>query len=131
MVNMTRLFRFKSITHLAGIAVVSLLYTMPVTAGKLDPPSTPLSSQNNTPTSGRVIKFTRGDLMCYVDLISRGKKHHIGADFAICERTQFLNRQVKLTYKLIPVNDCKSSNQPCGKTHVKKAIVKMKLARSK
>lgn len=127
---MTKLFRFKTITYVAGIAAASLLYAFPGAAGKLDLPSTPLSSQNNTPTSGKVVKLTRGDLMCYVDLIARGKKHHIGADFAICDRPQFVNKQVQLTYRTIPLNDCKS-NQPCGKTRVKKAIVKMKLVRRK
>ena len=127
---MTKILRFKTTIYAAGIVAAILLYALPGAAGKLDLPSTPLSSQNNTPTTGKLVKLTRGDLMCYVDLIARGKKHHIGADFAICDRPQFLNKQVQLTYKPIPLNDCKS-NQPCGKTRVKKAIVKMKLIRRK
>ncbi len=79
----------------------------------------------NTPTTGKVVKLTSGDLMCYVDLIdARGRKHNIGADFAICERTELVNRQVRLTYRRIRVNDC-SSNEPCGKNRWKKAIVNM------
>ncbi len=85
--------------------------------------------QGNMPLTGKVVKLTQGDLMCYVDLIDvRGKKHNIGADFAICERTEFLNKQVNLTYKRIRVNDC-NSNEPCGKTRLKNAIVKMKLVK--
>ncbi len=63
--------------------------------------------------------------MCYVDLIdARGKQHDIGADLGICNRTEFLNKRVRLTYKRIRVNDC-NSNEPCGKTRTKNAIVKM------
>jgi hypothetical protein len=123
---MTKIFRFKTIAATVGIVAVSLAYALPSAAGKLDLPSTPLSSQNNTPTSGKLIKLTRGDLMCYVDLIVRGKKHHIGADFAICNRTQLIDKQVRLTYKQIQVSNCKS-NETCGKSSLKKAIVKMKL----
>jgi hypothetical protein len=87
--------------------------------------------QGNMPLTGKVVNLTNGDLMCYVDLIdARGKKHNIGADFAICERTEFLNKRVRLTYKRIRVNDC-SSNEPCGKTLLKNAIVKMTLIRPK
>lgn len=83
-----------------------------------------------TPTSGKVLRLTTGDLMCYVDLSTRGKKYVIGASFEICEQTQFLNKQVKLTYKSIKVNDCQSA-EPCGKTKQENAIVKMKLLRNK
>ena len=79
------------------------------------------------PLLGKVVKLTQGDLMCYVDLIdTRGKRHHIGADFAICERNEFLTKRVRLTYRRIRVNDC-GSNEPCGKTRLKNAIVKMTL----
>ncbi len=123
---MTKFFRFKTVTATVGIVAVSFAYSLPSVAGKLDLPSTPLSSQNNTPTSGKLIKLTRGDLMCYVDLIVRGKKHHIGADFAICDRTRLIDKQVRLTYKQIQIGNCKS-NELCGKNSLKKAIVKMKL----
>lgn len=82
------------------------------------------------PLSGKVIKLTQGDLMCYVDLLdARGKQHNIGADFAICERTEFLNKKVRLTYKRIRINDC-GSNEPCSKTRLKQAIVKMTRVKS-
>jgi hypothetical protein len=68
--------------------------------------------------------------MCYVDLVDAGgKKYNLGADFSICEQSQFLNKQVRLTYKKIKVGDCQSA-EPCGKSKLKNAIVKMRLVRS-
>lgn len=81
---------------------------------------------NPSPTSGKVLKFTNGDLMCYVDINSGGKKYHIGADFSICNQAKLLNQQVQLTYKPTKVNDCQSS-EPCGKTRIENLIIKMKL----
>ena len=78
------------------------------------------------PNSGKVLKLTNGDLMCYVDIEDRGKKYHLGADFDICNQTKFLNKKVKLTYKRSKVNDCQS-NEPCGKTRIENLIVKMRL----
>jgi hypothetical protein len=89
------------------------------------------ATQVNMPLTGKVIKLTQGDLMCYVDLIdARGKQHNVGADFAICERTEFLNKRVRLTYKRIRINDC-NSNEACGKTRLKQAIVTMTLLKAK
>ncbi len=86
---------------------------------------------NSLPLNGKVLKLTSGDLMCYVDLIGAGgKKYHLGADFEICNQTKFLNKQVKLTYKYINVNDCQSS-EVCGMTRNENLIVKMKLSTSK
>jgi hypothetical protein len=83
------------------------------------------------PTSGKVLQLTSGDLMCYVNLLdARGKKHSIGATFEICEQSQFLNQQVKLTYQPTKVSDCQSA-EPCGKTKIENAIVKMKFFRHK
>ena len=81
------------------------------------------------PSSGKLLKLVNGDLMCYVELIdSRGKKFNMGATFEICEQTKLLNKRVRLTYKMINVNDCQSA-EPCGKTRREKAIVTMKLFR--
>jgi hypothetical protein len=81
------------------------------------------------PSSAKVLTLTNGDLMCYVDLIdARGKKYNLGADFEICQQSQFLNKRVQLTYKRGKVNDCQSA-EPCGKTRVENLIVKMKLIR--
>jgi hypothetical protein len=78
-------------------------------------------------TIGKVLKFTNGDLMCYVEVYAHSNNYTIGADFAICNQTQFLNQQVQFTYKRSKVNDC-PSNEPCGKTRLENLIVKMKLA---
>lgn len=69
--------------------------------------------------------------MCYVDLLdARGKKHTLGADFPICERTQLVNQLVSLTYRIVQVNHCQG-NDRCGKTIAKNLIVKMRLLRRK
>jgi hypothetical protein len=109
----------------AGIILLSSLsHSLPSDARK------PVKA-NSYPSSGKLLKLTNGDLMCYVDLIdSRGKKSTLGADFEICQQTQFLNKQVQLTYKQGTVNDCQSA-EPCGKSRVENLIVKMKLNRSK
>ncbi len=97
-------------------------------------PALPIAAQNSTkhqafPTSGKVLKFTSGDLMCYVDLVDAGgKKHILGADFSLCEQSKFVNKQVQLTYKKIKVSDCQSA-EPCGKSKLENAIVKMRLVR--
>ncbi|MCY7368838.1 MAG: hypothetical protein LH474_11885 [Chamaesiphon sp.] len=81
---------------------------------------------NSFPTSGKVLKLTNGDLMCYVEINTSGKIYQLGADFDICNQTKLLNQQVRLTYQRIKVNDCQSI-EPCGKTKLKNLIVKMKL----
>jgi hypothetical protein len=81
-------------------------------------------------TIGKVLNFTNGDLMCYVEVQAHGNNYNIGANFDICRQTQFLNQQVQLTYKRSKVNDC-PSNEPCGKTRIENLIVKMKLAPQK
>ncbi len=126
---MLELISYRTPLQAIALVIFSLLLTLPSTAGNSTHPLTTASGRGNAPTSGKVLKLIRGDLMCYVDLIdARGKKHNIGADFAICERTEFLNKQVRLTYKRIRVNDC-PSNESCGKTRLKNAIVKMMLVR--
>jgi hypothetical protein len=105
---MTIRLSFPATLWAIAIVSVSLLQALPSAAGK------PVKAA--LPTSGKVLKLTTGDLMCYVDLIdARGKKYNLGADFDICEQSQtFLHRQVKLTYKPIKVNDCQSS-EPTSK----------------
>ena len=78
------------------------------------------------PNSGKVLKLTNGDLMCYADIENRGKKYHLGADFDVCSQIKLINKRVRLTYKRSKVNDCQSS-EPCGKTRIENLIVKMKL----
>jgi hypothetical protein len=107
-----------------SIAATSLFHTLPSHARK---PVKVISY----PTSGKVLKLTNGDLMCYVNLVdARGKKYNLGADFEICNQTKFLNKQVKLTYKQGNVNDCQSAD-PCGKTRVENLVVKIKLVSKK
>ena len=107
-------------TTCAGlITAVSLI---DVAAAEAKKPKT----SESFPNSGKVIKLTNGDLMCYADIESRGKKYHLGADFDVCSHTKLLNRKVKLTYKRSKIDDCQSS-EPCGKTRIENLIVKMKL----
>jgi hypothetical protein len=106
-----------------SIITVSLLHSVPSGAKNL-------SKSQTFPTSGKVLKLTNGDLMCYVDLMDvRGRKHTLGADFEVCQQSKFLNKRVQLTYKKIKVSDCQSA-EPCGKSKLKNAIVKMKLIQS-
>ena len=80
---------------------------------------------SNYPTSGKVLKLTNGDLMCYVDLVAaRDKKYNLGANFDICNQTKLVNKQVKVIYRRDNINDCQSA-EPCGKTRVENLIVKM------
>ena len=100
------------------IVILNLLNGSPSEATKLN-------KDNLFPTSGKVLKLTNGDLMCYVKINARGKNYQLGADFDICNQTKLLNQQVQLTYKRTKVNDCQSS-EPCGKTKLKNLIVKMR-----
>jgi hypothetical protein len=103
-----------------GLIVVTSLLPVVVRAAIKPKP-------NSFTTIGKVLKFTNGDLMCYVEVQAHGNNYNIGADFDICRQTQFLNKQVQLTYKRVKVNNC-PSNEPCGKTRLENLIVKMKLA---
>jgi hypothetical protein len=110
-------------TTILSLALGTLCQALPALALATTP--------GNMPLTGKVTKLTLGDLMCYVDLIdSQGKKHTIGAGFGICDRTELLNKRVRLTYKRVRVNDCQSS-EPCGKTRLTNAIVKMTLVSTK
>jgi hypothetical protein len=105
-----------------SIFTTSLLPSLPIAARSL-------TKNQAFPTSGKVLKLTSGDLMCYVDLVdASGKKHTLGADFSVCEQSEFLNQQVRLTYKKIKVSDCQSA-EPCGKSKLKNAIIKMRSVR--
>jgi hypothetical protein len=112
---------YSAIKIVAGvITATSLLPAFPSEAIKL-------VKADRFPPSGKILKLTSGDLMCYVDLRdSRGKKYNIGAIFEICNQPKFINRQVQLTYKRSKIDDCQS-NEPCGKTRIENLIVKMKL----
>jgi outer membrane protein W len=77
------------------------------------------------PRTGKVLKMTNGDLMCYLEVKdSQGKIHNVGADFEICQKTQFLNRRVRFTYKKVAINDCESA-EPCGKTRMETIVVRL------
>lgn len=107
-----------------SLLTASLLYSLPSQASKT-------AQKKVYPTSGKLLQLTNGDLMCYVEIRdARGKKHSLGAVFEICEQSQLLNKQVQLNYKPMNFNDCQSI-EPCGKTKVENAIVKMKLLRRK
>jgi hypothetical protein len=113
---------FAAFTSVATIVAVSVCIALPSDAGK------PVKAEV-FPTSGKVLTLTNGDLMCYVDVVdARGKKYNLGADFEICQQSQFLNKRVQLTYKRGSVNDCQSA-EPCGKSRIENLIVKMKLIR--
>lgn len=79
------------------------------------------------PRTGRVLKMTNGDLMCYLELRDRrGQVHSLGADFDICAQEQkFLGKRVRLTYKKMRVNDCESA-EPCGKTKVMNLVSRLR-----
>jgi hypothetical protein len=66
--------------------------------------------------SGRILKMTNGDVMCYLEVRdAQGKVRTIGADFEVCAQEQLINRKVRFTYKRMRVSDCESA-EPCGKT---------------
>ncbi|BAY83928.1 hypothetical protein NIES267_34220 [Calothrix parasitica NIES-267] len=90
--------------------------------------STNLVAGKGQPKIGTIKRIEQGDLACYVNLIDeQGKEHNINADFDICpQKEQFINKKVKLSYKILPFNDCES-NEPCGKTKKESAIVKMEV----
>ncbi|MGB6297197.1 MAG: hypothetical protein WBF90_13595 [Rivularia sp. (in: cyanobacteria)] len=90
--------------------------------------STNLIAGKGQPKVGTIKRIEQGDLACYVTLIDqKGKEHDISADFEICpQKEQFLNKKVKLSYKILNFNDCQS-NEPCGKTKKESAIVKMEV----
>lgn len=90
--------------------------------------STNLVPGKGQPKVGTIKRIEQGDLACYVTLIDeKGKEHNISADFEICpQKEQFINKKVKLSYKILNFNDCQS-NEPCGKTKKESAIVKMEV----
>jgi hypothetical protein len=66
--------------------------------------------------SGRILKMTNGDIMCYLEVRdAKGNVRTIGADFEVCSQQQLINRKVRFTYKRMQVSDCESA-EPCGKT---------------
>jgi hypothetical protein len=121
---MINIDRFLVAVGLGLIVTTSLIQPLASTANQ------PLKP-NSFPTRGKVLKLTSGDLMCYVDLIGAGgKKYHLAADFEICNQTKLINRQVKLTYEQVNVNNCQS-NEMCGESRTAKLVVKMKLVSAK
>ncbi|MDB9458534.1 hypothetical protein PN480_08770 [Dolichospermum circinale CS-1225] len=82
---------------------------------------------NQQPKEGRVKEIVNGDLMCYVTLVdNKGIQHNVGASFEICDEKKFLNKKVRVTYKVESVNDCQSA-EPCGKTRKQSIITKMEV----
>ncbi len=102
-----------------------------VTSQQSEPvaPLPPKSSKQ--PEVGIVKSMTSGDLMCYVTLLDENNVEQIvGADFRLCNNQKFfLDRKVRLTYELVAVNDCQSS-EPCGKTRKQSLITKVELVKS-
>jgi hypothetical protein len=79
------------------------------------------------PRTGKILKMTNGDLMCYLEVKDpQGKIRSVGAGFGICQKTQFLNRRVRFTYKKVAINDCESA-EPCGKTRMETIVVRLQL----
>jgi hypothetical protein len=77
------------------------------------------------PRTGKIIKMTNGDLMCYLEVKdSQGKVHNVGASFEICEQQKLLNKRVRFTYKKMPISDCQSA-ELCGKTRMETIVVRM------
>jgi hypothetical protein len=77
------------------------------------------------PRTGKILKMTNGDLMCYLEVKDpQGKIHNVGAGFEICQKTKFLNRRVRFTYKKVAINDCESAD-PCGKTRMETIVVRL------
>jgi hypothetical protein len=113
-----------TIAWTAMLSIASCLNTFPSEARQMP-------KLGASPTKGKVLQLTNGDLMCYVQLVdARGRKYDLGAEFDLCQQTKFLNKQVMLTYKRSQVNDCQSA-APCGKTRIEDLIVKMKLINKK
>ncbi len=82
---------------------------------------------NQQPKEGRVKEIVSGDLMCYVTLVdNKGIQHNVGASFEVCDEKKFLNKKVRVTYKVESVNDCQSA-EPCGKTRKQSIITKMEV----
>lgn len=108
-----------TVTCAGLVAAVHLVHTAPAEAKQP-------KNLNSFPVTGKVLKLTNGDLMCYAEIDDRGKKYYLGADFDVCSQVKFLNKKVKLTYKRSKVNDCQS-NEPCSKTRIENLIVKMRL----
>jgi hypothetical protein len=81
------------------------------------------------PSVATVKKMVNGDLMCYVTLVDRNgvKYDNVGATFEICAKKKtYLNKNVKLVYRQVSVNDCRSI-EPCGKTRRQSLIVQMNI----
>ncbi len=80
------------------------------------------------PKVGTVKSMVTGDLMCYLTLVDENNvEHQVGADFDICvNKNTYLNRKVRLSYKLVSINDCQSA-EPCGRTRKEWLVTKMEL----
>ncbi len=79
------------------------------------------------PRTGKILKMTNGDLMCYLEVKDpQGKIQTVGADFEICQQQRLLNRRVRFTYKKVAINDCESA-EPCGKTRLETIAVRLQL----
>jgi hypothetical protein len=102
---------------LSSIAIITLCLT---TAAAIAAP---------LPRTGRILKMTNGDLMCYLEVKDpQGKVRNVGAAFEICEQQYFLNRRVRFTYKKVTINDCEYVN-PCNKARPETIAIRLKLLR--
>lgn len=92
--------------------------TAPATAAVLAP-AVP------APRSGIVKSMVAGDVMCYVTLDVGRARAELGATFELCERSAALvGKRVRLTYRLVPVNDCRGAD-PCGRSRRVEMITAM------
>ncbi|MBD2136990.1 hypothetical protein H6F32_05175 [Anabaena sp. FACHB-1237] len=84
------------------------------------------------PKTGTIKALVNGDLLCYVTLTDdQGRESQVGASFEICpEEKKFLNKKVRLFYKISSVNDCESA-EPCGKTRKESIVDKMEIIQDK
>ncbi len=100
----------------------------PIKKAPVQKVSTTPKAGKGQPKVGTIKRIEQGDLACYVTLIDeQGKEHNINASFEICpQKEQFINKKVKLSYKILNFNDCQSI-EPCGKTKKESAIVKMEV----
>ncbi|MFP4006612.1 MAG: hypothetical protein ACLFV6_01200 [Spirulinaceae cyanobacterium] len=89
-----------------------------------EPAAVPSQASEDYPEVATVQEVVQGDLMCYVTLTdAEGQEYRIGATFEICEQQDtLLDREVRLSYDTIPVQDCQSI-EPCGRVRVERLIV--------
>ena len=111
---------------IAGSLTIPAIFSIAFAMGGL-PIESSVAQSGNRPTIGKVKAMVNGDLMCYVTLIDDNNVKHdnIGASFDVCtNRSTYLNRKVRMTYKQVNINDCHSA-EPCGKTRKEWLVTKL------